>query len=154
MIRSDERVSKFLDSEKHASLAHTERFISDNLETYESGKGLFWGLIERSSNNFIGDLAFWRIDIRHSRAEIGYTLKPEYWGRGYMKEAMTRIIQFGYDELNIHSIEANINPKNENSRALLLKMGFKKEAYFRENYFYNGEYLDTETYSLLRQDLQ
>jgi len=46
-------------------------------------------------------------------------------------------------------LEANINPANENSRRLLLSLGFVKEAYFKENYFYNGEYLDSEIYSLL-----
>jgi [ribosomal protein S5]-alanine N-acetyltransferase len=71
-----------------------------------------------------------------------------------MTEAMRTIFKFGFDELNLHSLEANINPLNNNSRAVLKKMGFQKEAYFRENYYYNGDYLDSEIYSLLNSDFQ
>lgn len=151
-IRSNEEVMRYMDSDKHTTIEESEKFILENLKTYEMKNGLFWSLIEKSSNNFIGDFSFWRIDRKNSRAEIGYTLKPEYWGKGYMKEAMIRIINFGFNELNLHSLEANINPENENSRAILKKLGFKKEAYFRENYFYNGQYLDSEIYSLLKAD--
>lgn len=112
------------------------------------------GLIEKTSGKFIGDFAYWKIDNKNSRAEIGYALKPEFWGKGFMKEAMIQIINFGFNDLKLHSIEANINPGNENSRGILTKLGFKKEAYFRENYYFNGEYLDSEIYSLLKIDFQ
>ena len=70
-----------------------------------------------------------------------------------MSETMSTIVEFGFNELNLHSIEANINPSNNPSRKLLLNSGFKKEAYFRENYFHDGKYLDSEIYSLLAKDL-
>ncbi len=53
--------------------------------------GIFWAVIEKSTNKFIGDFAFFKIDKNHSRAEIGYTLKPKFWGKGLMKEAMLSI---------------------------------------------------------------
>lgn len=152
MIRSNEAVMKYMDSEKHLSLEIAENFVSENLKSYEQKTGMFWALIERSSGKMIGDFAFWKIDRKNSRTEIGYTLKPEFWGKGYMKEAMIQIINFGFSDLNLHSIEANINPANDNSRGLLKKLGFKKEAYFRENYYFNGEYLDSEIYCLLQAD--
>lgn len=151
-IRSDEKVMKYMDSERHQNLQFSENFINENLKNYKERKGIFWAVIERYSGRFIGDFAFWKIDKKNSRAEIGYTLKPEFWGQGYMKEAMIGVLKFGFNELNLHSIEANINPDNENSRRLLKKIGFKKEAYFRENYYFNGEFLDSEIYSLLQRD--
>lgn len=152
-IRSDEKVMKYMDSERHHSLQFSENFIAENLKTYEERNGIFWAVIERSSGRFIGDFAFWKIDKKNSRAEIGYTLSPEFWGQGYMKEAMIRILLFGFNDLNLHSFEANINPENENSRKLLEKLGFKKEAYFRENYYFNGKFLDSEIFCLLKSDM-
>lgn len=152
-IRSDERVMRYMDSERHQTLQFSENFISENLKIYDQHNGMFWALVEKSSGKFIGDFAFWKIDKKNSRAEIGYTLKPEFWGQAYMKEAMIRILHFGFNELNLHSFEANINPENENSRRLLKKLGFKKEAYFRENYYFNGKFLDSEIYCLLKCDL-
>ena len=71
-----------------------------------------------------------------------------------MFEAMTKLIGFGFKELHLHSIEANINTNNRNSEKLLLKFGFKKEAYFRENYLFEGEFLDSIIYSLLESDIK
>lgn len=154
IIRSDEKVMNYMDSDKHVTIQYSENFISENLKMYGQKEGIFWGLIEKTSGKFIGDFAYWKIDKKNSRAEIGYALKPEFWGKGFMKEAMIQIINFGFNDLKLHSIEANINPGNENSRGILTKLGFKKEAYFRENYYFNGEYLDSEIYSLLKIDFQ
>lgn len=66
-----------------------------------------------------------------------------------MSEALTAIIAFAFEEMKLHSIEANINPLNEASRKLLMKQGFVKEAYFREDYYFNGKFLDSEIYSLV-----
>jgi len=154
LIRSDKKVMNYMDSDNHATIQYSENFISENLKMYGQKEGIFWGLIEKTSGKFIGDFAYWKIDKKNSRAEIGYVLKPEFWGKGFMKEAMIKIINFGFDDLKLHSIEANINPENENSRGILTKLGFKKEAYFRENYYFNGEYLDSEIYSLLKIDFK
>lgn len=154
LIRSDEKVMIYMDSKRQLTIQHSENFISDNLKMYEEKTGIFWAIIEKSTNTFIGDFAFFKIDHKNSRAEIGYTLKPEFWGMGFMKEAMLNIFNFGFNDLNLHSLEANINPSNNKSRAILKKMGFQKEAYFRENYYYNGDYLDSEIYSLLKSEFQ
>lgn len=154
LIRSDEKVMIYMDSERQLTVQYSEKFISRNLKMYEEKTGIFWAIIEKSTNKFIGDFAFFKIDHKNSRAEIGYTLKPAFWGKGFMKEAMLSTFNFGFNELNLHSLEANINPKNNNSRTILTKMGFRKEAYFRENYYYNGDYLDSEIYSLLKSEFQ
>ena len=153
-IRSDERVMKYMDSERQSTEEHSERFISMKLKMYQENTGIFWAIIEKSTNAFIGDFSFFKMDHKNSRTEIGYTSKPEFWGKGYMQEAMTSIFNFGFDKLNLHNLEANINPGNDKSRAILTKMGFQKEAYFRENYYYDGKYLDSEIYSLLSSDFK
>jgi ribosomal-protein-alanine N-acetyltransferase len=151
-IRSDERVMIYMDQERHQTVQQSEASISEKLKKYQEKTGMLWALIEKSSGTFMGDVAFFNIDHKNARAEIGYTLKPEFWKQGLMKEAMQTVFNFGFKDLYLHSLEANINPANDNSRKLLLSMGFQKEAYFRENYFYNGEYLDSEIYSLLKSD--
>lgn len=71
-----------------------------------------------------------------------------------MNEAMNLLINYGFNIIKLHRIEANINPNNNNSRNVLIKNKFQKEAYYRENYYYNGKYLDSEIYSLLKSDLE
>lgn len=153
-LRSHPQVMRFMDSHEHKEIKDSELFIADNLESYRLQNGIFWALSLKDSGKFIGDLALWKLDRKNSRGEIGYTLDPAFWGKGLMKEALITVLDFGFRKLKLHSFEANINPKNEKSKRLLIQLGFVKEAYFRENYYFNGKYLDSEIYSLLEKDFQ
>ncbi len=153
-IRSNDKVMDYMDSVTHKTIEDSENFILKNFDSYKNKNGIFWAIIEKTKNEFIGDFAFWNIKRENHRAEIGYTLKPEFWSKGYMTETLTRLIEFGFKDLKLHSFEAEINPKNKNSEKALLKIGFKKEAYFKENRYFNGEYLDSEIYSLLEIDFK
>jgi ribosomal-protein-alanine N-acetyltransferase len=153
-IRSNPQVMQFLDSAPHETVRDTVSHLKITHETYQKGEGIFWAIELKETGAMLGDFAFWRIVFRHCRAEIGYTLKPQFWGKGYMNEAMQTLVQFGFQKLNLHSLEANINPANELSRKLLLKTGFKKEGYFRESFQFKGQFLDSEIYSLLEKDFK
>lgn len=151
-IRTNPMVMEHMDTFYHDTLQVSKDFISYNLNAYANKKCIYWMLEEKASGKVIGDFSIRKIDAKHHRAEIGYTLDSNYWGKGFMKEAILSLLSFGFKDLNLHSFEANINPKNENSKKILLRLGFQKEAYFRESFFYNGEYLDSEIYCLLEKD--
>lgn len=153
-IRSDQQVMKYMDSTPLQSIADAENRITTNQKLFDEKKGINWMIINKESNTLIGDFGFWRLDKKNSRAEIGYTLKSDYWGKGFMSETMRRCLKFAFEKMNVHSIEANVNPKNENSKQLLLKIGFQQEAYFRENYYYDGQFLDSVIFCLLKSDFE
>ena len=152
-IRSHPNVSKYMDSKIPKTIEDSEKRISDMQQAFIEKKGITWAIRDKETNTLIGDFGVWKIDRQNSRGEIGYILNPDYWGKGYMKESMVTLINFAFKTLNLHSLEANVNPQNENSKKLLLNFNFRQEAYFRENYYYNGQFLDSEIYSLLKSDL-
>ena len=152
-IRTNPDVMKFMDVEELKSLTESEELINSIGESFKSGAGINWGMIEKSQNKFMGYFGIWKIDAKHCRGEIGYALLPEFWGKGYMLEAANKLIEYGFRELNLHSIEANVNPDNSSSIKLLEKIGFRKEAHFRENYLFRNEFKDSFIYSLLESDL-
>ena len=86
----------------------------------------------------------------HYRAEIGYVLNPAFWKKGIMKEAILAVLGYGFDVMHLHSIEANINPGNAASAGVLEATGFIKEAYFKEDFFFDGTFRDTIIYSRLK----
>src|SRR5690349_6051668 len=116
------------------------KLILDNVEKRDT---LAWAIELKDSKKQIGDISFWRFVKEHYRAEIGYSLLPEYWDKGYMREAARCAIDYGFSICNIHSIEANVNPNNAASIKLLEKLNFVREAYFMENYYFNGKFLDS-----------
>ena len=89
-----------------------------------------------------------------NRAEIGYMINTKFQRQGLMQEAITATIDYAFDIMKLHSIKANVNTLNTNSVKILTKNKFKKEAHFRENYFYDGKFLDSIIYCLLQSDLQ
>jgi ribosomal-protein-alanine N-acetyltransferase len=151
-IRTNEEVMRFMGVEKMKSISESKDLIESVSESFKAGSGISWGIIEKSSNIFIGYFGFWRIDSKNCRGEIGYALHPDYWNKGYMKETAMKSIEYGFGKMNLHSIEANVSPDNLPSIKLLEKIGFKKEAHFRENVLFNKEFKDSVIYSLLEKD--
>ncbi|WP_460217823.1 GNAT family N-acetyltransferase [Psychroserpens sp. MEBiC05023] len=152
-LRGNKAVSKYMDTTVPTQIEDTEKRIKDYQTAFSEARGITWALIDKNSEKLIGDFGIWHIDHKNSRGEIGYILHPDFWGKGYMFEAMNTLIRFGFNTINIHSYTANVNVNNDNSKALLLKFGFKLEAYFRENFYYDGQFLDSEIYCLLESDL-
>ncbi len=151
-IRSDKRVMNYMDTIKHQSIDDAKDLIYNIHKSFEEKNGINWVIIEKSSEQLVGYFGFWRLMKDHCRAEVGYALSPEFWGKGYMTEAVDIMLDFGFNELKLHSIEANVNPNNDSSIKLLERSGFRKEAYFRENYLFNGKFIDSVIYSLLESD--
>jgi len=148
-LRTDNQVMKYLDNFHHKSIQESKEFIEKNLKCYLNLGCITWAIIDKDTNQSIGDFSFFNINEKHSRAEIGYSLLPGYWNKGIMTESLTTLINFGFNKFKINRLEADVNPLNINSILLLKKIGFIKEGYFKENYYFNGNYIDSEIYSLL-----
>jgi ribosomal-protein-alanine N-acetyltransferase len=152
LIRSNNQVMKFMDTEKHKTINDSINLIHQVQESFKSQTGINWAIVEKSSNVFLGYFGYWRIMKEHCRAEIGFALKPEYWGKGFMTESLFQFVNFGFNNMQVHSIEANVNPLNKKSMLILEKVGFKKEAYFRENYLFNGKFIDSVIFSMIEPE--
>lgn len=153
-IRSNDQIMEFMDTDKHQSILETDSLINQIKQSFNNKTGINWAIVDKSSNKVIGYFGYWRLIREHCRAEIGFALIPEFWGKGYMTETLEAMIKFGFNSFKLHSIEANVNPANENSKKLLEKLGFKQEAYFRENYLYNSKFVDSLIYCLLETDIK
>jgi len=149
-LRSDETVMQYIDRERIKSLEDAELFIQKLKDGIALNENILWVIsLLDEPNTMIGNIGFWRIQLQHYRAEVGYLLHPKYWNKGIMKEALEVVDQYGFEKMKLHSIEARINADNIASGKLLEKAGFTREAYFKEDYCYNGRFIDTAVYSLL-----
>lgn len=151
-LRSDEISMQFLDKPLMQTLKEAELLIRKINTDISTNEGITWAIaLKENPSRLIGTIGLWRIIKDHYRAEIGYMLLPEYFNKGYMKEAINEVIKFSFHQLNLHSIEAHINPANIASARVLKTTGFIQEAYFRENFYYNGMFKDSAVYSLVKQ---
>lgn len=152
-LRSDPQVMKFINRPLITTFKEAEDWIRLVQSNLENNQGITWGIFlrERPEAN-IGNIGLWRIEKENYRAEIGYMIEPAHQGKGIMSEAIQSVIEYGFSEMKLHSIEAQLNPENYASSRLLEKAGFVKEARFKENIFWNGKYEDTLVYSLINPD--
>ena len=149
-IRSNPQVMKYMSRPLTKTLDDASAHIEKVLKNMADNNGIDWGIEEKKSGKLIGTIAFWRIMKERYRAEIGYCLNEKWHKTGVMNEAFSVVIPYGFQQLNLHSIEANIDPINVASAALLEKNKFRKEAYFKENFFFDGMFLDSAIYSLVK----
>jgi len=120
----------------------------------DNNEGINWAITLKGNPKLIGIIGHFRIQPQNYRAEIGYMILPEYHGQGIVAEAIKEVVRYGFEEMNLHSIEAIIDPGNLASERVLQKNGFVKEAHILENEFFDGKFIDTVIYSLLKRNFQ
>jgi len=151
LLRSNPEAMKYIGKPLLGSVADAREIIELYNRNLKDCIGITWGISLKISSRLIGSVGFHKLDIFNHRAEIGYMIHPDHWNKGFMNEAIKQVLDYGLNEMNLHSIEARINPENELSRKILLKHDFVKEGYFRESYYENRKDLDTEVYSLVKK---
>lgn len=151
-LRTHPAVTKYLDRENDKDVAAVEELIRSIKDSYSKGNGISWGICLPDDPRIIGDISIWRIDKKNHRGEVGYSLLPEYWKGGFMSEAMAEVLRFAFEEIGLHSLEANTSVGNDASHALLRKFGFVQEAHFKENWEFRGKFYDSVIFSLLARN--
>jgi Acetyltransferases, including N-acetylases of ribosomal proteins len=147
-LRSDENVMRYIDRKRAENIEDARQWLQIVENALDNNTGITWGITMKDNPGvIIGSIGYWRIIKEHYRAEVGYMLSQSFWRQGIMKEALTNLIDFGFRELKLHSIEAHINTLNLASANILLATGFVQEAYFKENFFWEGTFRDTIVFS-------
>jgi len=148
-LRSDKQVLQFLDRDPAQSIAEAKEWIQTIRQGIDNNEYIAWAISLKGDKKLIGTITLWNLKKEHYRSEIGYALHPAHQGQGLMQEAMDTVLHYGFKTMKLHSVEANVNPNNAPSIKLLERNNFIREAYHKENYYYNGKFLDSAIYSLI-----
>jgi [ribosomal protein S5]-alanine N-acetyltransferase len=153
-LRGNSETMKFIPrplvTSDEEALAHF-KLIDDKIEKNE---GINWAITLKGNPKLIGIIGHYRIQPENHRCEIGYMILPQYNGQGIVTEAIKVVLEYGFEDLKMHSIEAVIDPDNVASERVLQKNGFVKEAHIKENEYYNGKFWDTVIYSILQRNFK
>ncbi|HEX8326979.1 MAG TPA: GNAT family N-acetyltransferase [Hymenobacter sp.] len=149
VMRADPQVMQYIPSLLFSTLEDANKHIDMVNGLVSENKALNWGITLRDSPEVLGTIGYYRVQPENFRAEIGYLLHPVHQGKGLMQEAITKVLKFGFQKLGLHSVEGVVDPRNTASARVLERAGFVQEGYFRENGFWNGEFIDSAVYSLL-----
>jgi ribosomal-protein-alanine N-acetyltransferase len=118
--------------------------------------GIRWGIVKQNSDDrIIGSCGYYNISKNHFSCEIGYELHPKYWRQGFMTEALTAAIDFGFGPnflISLNRIEALTFLHSDASIALLKKLRFQDEGIRRDYFYLKNRFHDIVCFSLLRND--
>ncbi|WP_310556584.1 GNAT family N-acetyltransferase [Flavobacterium sp.] len=151
-LRSNPETMKYIPRPLVTTIDEALGHIQMIQEKIETNEGINWAVTLKGYNKLIGIVGHYRIKWEHFRSEIGYMILPEYQGKGIVTEVINLLIDYGFNQMKMHSLEGIIDPKNLASARVLEKNGFIKEAHFIENEFFNGKFLDSAIYSLLNKN--
>lgn len=113
-------------------------------------EGCRWAIcLKENTSRAIGTAGFHNISKENNRAEIGYELHPDFWGKGIATEVSKKIIDYGFQTLKYRRLEAFIDPRHGASRKVLHKSGMETEGILREYFYEKGVFVDAEILSIL-----
>lgn len=135
------------------TLADGRGFVRFFKTGYQEEQSIRWGITLKPHDKVIGTLGFSDFD-HFSRAELGYELAIEYQHKGIMSEALKAIIPFGFNEMEMHRIQASVFLENTASIRLLEKLGFKREGILQQYTYvkHRNVWEDCLVMALLKKD--
>lgn len=126
-----------------------EVWIETHQEAFESKEAMTLAITESDSGQLVGCISL-DLMLAHKKAELGYWIGEEFWGRGYGTEAAKAIVKFGFESLGINKIQARYMAGNEASGKIMRKIGMEQEGYLKEDVVRLGKLTDTVVYGLLK----
>lgn len=136
-IRSNAEVNKYLGRSNDITIDEARSFIKKIEGIVSRGEGFYWAITLKDDNDLIGTICYWNLEPVDKKAEIGYELYPDYQGKGLMQEALSAVLNYGFETAGFEVIAACPIDGNESSVKLLIKSGFYLAGLFPSD---NGEH--------------
>lgn len=151
-IRNDFEVTKYNIGAAYTNISQAEKLITGIQTDYDNQRAVRWGIALKDENIVMGITGFNYWNHVDNRASIGFDLAQQYWRKGIMREAVGRMLDFGFSEMRLHRIEADASIYNEASIGLLKSLGFQQEGLQKDQYYEDGIYHDLVMLALLEDN--
>lgn len=148
---TDDEVTKFLRWKSHNNIDETKYIFSSWINGYNN-EVYNWIIELKEINEPIGTIGAIEIDNRIEMVHIGYALGRAWWGNGIMTEALTKLIEFFFEEVEVNRIESMFDPNNAGSGRVMKKSGMKHEGTLKQADWSNKGIVDASYYGLISED--
>lgn len=147
---SDDEVTKYLTWSPHASVEVTAQVLEDWVSKYSSDSFYQWAIVLKETSELVGSISVVEdIDDKIKKAHIGYCIGKRWWHLGITSEALSRVMDFLFDEVGVHKVESRHDPHNPHSGGVMKKCGMKFEGTLRQCDWNNQGICDASYYGLL-----
>ncbi|MBK1809245.1 GNAT family N-acetyltransferase [Clostridium sp. YIM B02505] len=126
-LYSDPLAIKYQQAEAMSDIDQAKKSVIAFLKGYLNKKFIRWCIADKLTDKVVGLISLHSFDILNFRAEIGYMLNSNYLNKNIMTECAIKVLDFAFNIIKLTKVEASINPDNERSIHLVVKLGFKEE---------------------------
>ena len=151
-LKSDARVQRYGSHTPWTQHEQATAWLERDRQGMADGRHVHFGIIRREDGVMVGTCTLYDLDAQCRCADVGYALLPSAWGRGYANEAVTALLDFGFERLALNRVSADIDPRNAPSARALERLGFTREGHLRERWIVGDEVCDSWIYGLLARE--
>jgi RimJ/RimL family protein N-acetyltransferase len=148
---SQEQVTKFI-SPPPSTVEGFERFINWAIRQRQAGQYVCFAVVPHDSDKAVGIFQIRSLEPAFGTAEWGFALAPEVWGTGVFVDGAKLVVDFTFEVLGTHRLEARAALKNGRGNGALRKLGAVPECVLRRSFLRNGEYLDQALWTILQDE--
>lgn len=149
---SDPEVTRYGSELPWTDAAQADARIVRSINAVTCGEYLPLVMERREDGAVIGECGLYQWSLQNRRAELGYRMNSAFWGKAYMREALTALLDWAFSREGLHRIEADTDPGNVRSIHLLNMLGFTQEGLLRERWIVGDQIFDTAMFGLLARD--
>jgi len=132
--RSHPIALKYINRVPAANLEEALAFITKITGLLESNESVIWAIVPKGEEKLVGTICLWNIDKELDRAETGYGLHPDYFGKGIMSEVLSAVSNYGFQQMKLKRIDAYTHKDNKASLRLLEKNKFLRNHAFEADF--------------------
>ena len=151
-IFSDEEMMRYWSSKPMKDRSEAEALVARVGRLFADKSAFQWGVERKEDNRLLGTCTIFHIHPNNRCGELGYALKSEHWKKGYMGEALKGLLDYAFGPMNMRRLEADVDPRNAASLAILGKLGFQREGLLRERWDVDGDIQDSIFLGLLNRE--
>lgn len=153
-VFSDPRVMRWWSRPAMTTRDEAASYAAELRNSFVRRESLAWIMAAREDDRCIGTTTLYALNPKHRKAEVGYALRSDRWGRGHAKEAVSLALDCAFGTLGFNRIGADIAPGNDASIGLLTRLGFRHEGHLRQSFCTQVELQDSLIYGMLAEEWQ
>lgn len=147
-----EDVTRYYGMDPLLTLEQAEKMIVNMNNGFTEKRSARWGIQLKETSELAGTIGLNNLQLWSKKCEVGYDLHPNYWGNGYVTEALEKVLFHCFDTLELSRVGALTFPENKASWKLLVKSGFEKEGLLRNYLYQGGKTHDAFVFSITKED--
>ena len=149
---SDDKVQWMYGEPSYKTKEEVISLLDEYIGRNQSGYYFRWAVIEKETEECIGQIAYFLVDSDNRFAEIEYCIGKAFQQKGYATEATKAVINYGFERIGLNKVQICVRPSNVASGKVIEKCGFKKDGVLRHYFFRDGAYEDRMYFSILSDE--